>query len=120
MKTLTNKNKIKFESREEMEQYIKDNELMCLGSIGKYYGKYSYIHPNTTVTHMYIYNFYVIDLISYRLIRHKKLKIYYQSNGGYYVLSQGQKCWINSFLDRKTGMFISGEKVIKNFKERGV
>ena len=120
MKTLTNKNRIKFDSKEEMEQYIQDNELMCLGSIGKYYGEYSYINSNTNVTHLYIYNFYVIDLISHNLIKHNKLKIYYQSNGGYYVLSKGQKCWVNSFWNRKTGMFITGEEVIKNFKERGV
>jgi uncharacterized protein YukE len=36
------------------------------------------------------------------------------------TLSKGQKCWVNSFWNRKTGMFITGEEVIKNFKERGV
>ena len=120
MKTRTNKNTIIFKSKEELEQYVKNNELVWHASVGSYYGCCSYINHHTYINDGYIYNFYVCQSHCI-LIKHPKLKIYHQENGGYYVLSQGIRCWINSFWDRKNEVFITGEQVIETVKrERGI
>ena len=120
MKTLKTKNIISFESKEEMEQYIENNELICLAQVGRY-SRYSYINSKTELSFGYLRNLYVIDVVHFIARKHPRLYTYWQANGGWYVKSQGEKCWINSFWDKTTGLCLSGKQVIENLKkERGV
>lgn len=114
MKILTSKNKLKFDNRQELEEYIKEHKLMCLAQVDHYYGSYSYIHQFTHVNKAYAYDIYVINFIHNTLVRHSRLKVYYQNKGGFYVKSSGRKCWVNSFFDPKHNyILIPTEKVIE-------
>lgn len=119
MKFLTSKNKMKFENYKELQKYIEDHQLICLGQVGNH--QYSYINEFTHVNHAYAYDLYVSNIWTNTLIKHTKLKVYYQNNGGYYINSNGNKCWINSFFDNKHDILVTTENVIAlKKKERNI
>lgn len=118
MKVLTSKNKLKFDNRQELNEYIKEHNLIVLAQVDNY-GSYSYITPHTHVNGTRAYDIYVINLYYNTLIKHHKLKVYYQNNGGFYVKSSGRKCWVNSFFDPKHDyILVPTDKVIEQLTNK--
>lgn len=99
MNTIINKNMKTFQSIKEFNKYLLDNGIFHFAQVGNY--RRSYIDCNTYTDGQYMYDLYVTSGWYWGerkiLIKHKKLKIY-QSEGGRYVLSYGNRCWVNSFF----------------------
>ena len=101
----SNTKNIRFENNESFQKYCLNNNFYYLANLT--YSKYctlsdSYINNNTHIEqqgeYFYIYNLACYNRYSNVFIIHKKLRVKYRKNGGYYTQLRFGTAWLNSFF----------------------
>lgn len=116
---------IKFKDYDSFKQRCKEIGCYHLASLTGNYNMpaCSYIYHATNVkkenNDLYIYDLACYSLLSNTFVLHRKLKVYYTKNGGFYSNVRFGKAWLNSFFDLprngiETAIIIPTEQVIKN------